>query len=225
MTTVYMKALRSLLLAVLALSVSALAQGLDPAMLLHPPADSWPGYHGDYSGRRHSSLTQITPQNVAHLGLSWIFQTGQGATIKSSPLLVNGVIYFTVPDNVWAVDARSGHPLWHYAYPKNNGFHIGQRGVAMYKDSLYFLTPDAHLLCLNAKDGKVRWNVVVADANKATGPPWRRSSSAITSSSASLAISITSAAISALSIPRQAKPSGSGTLRLPSARPTRLPEA
>jgi alcohol dehydrogenase (cytochrome c) len=166
MTTVYMKALRYLLLAVLALSVSALAQGLDPAMLLHPPADSWPGYHGDYSGRRHSSLTQITPQNVSHLGLSWIFQTGQGATIKSSPLLVNGVIYFTVPDNVWAVDARSGHQLWHYAYPKNNGFHIGQRGVAMYKDSLYFLTPDAHLLCLNAKDGKVRWNVVVADAEQ-----------------------------------------------------------
>ena len=166
MTTVYMKALRSLLLAVLALSVSALAQGLDPAMLLNPPADSWPAYHGDYSGRRHSSLTQITPQNVSHLGLSWAFQTGQGATIKSSPLLVDGVIYFTVPDNVWAVDARSGHQLWHYTYPNNNGFHIGQRGVAMYKDWLYFITPDAHLICLNAKDGKVRWNVVVADAQQ-----------------------------------------------------------
>ena len=41
------------------------AQNVDAAMLLHPPADSWPGYHGDYSGQRHSRLTQITPQNVA----------------------------------------------------------------------------------------------------------------------------------------------------------------
>jgi alcohol dehydrogenase (cytochrome c) len=152
--------------AALACAISLSAQGLDPAMLLHPPADSWPGYHGDYSGRRHSSLRQIAPRNVSQLGLSWIFQTGQSATIKSSPLLVNGVVYFTTPDNVWAVDARSGHQLWHYAYPKNNGFHIGQRGVAMYKESLFFMTPDAHLLCLDAKDGKVRWNVVVADAEQ-----------------------------------------------------------
>ena len=53
------------------------AQGVDPQMLLHPPADSWPGYHGDYSGRRHSSLTQITPQNVKDLSLAWAFQTEQ----------------------------------------------------------------------------------------------------------------------------------------------------
>jgi alcohol dehydrogenase (cytochrome c) len=53
-----------------------LAQEVDTQMLLHPQADSWPGYHGDYSGRRHSSLTQITPQNVKNLGLAWVFQTG-----------------------------------------------------------------------------------------------------------------------------------------------------
>ena len=61
-----------------------------------------------------------------------------------------------MPDNVWAVDARSGHQLWHYAYPPNKGFHIGHRGVAMYKEWLYYMTPDAHLVCLNAKDGTVQ---------------------------------------------------------------------
>jgi alcohol dehydrogenase (cytochrome c) len=140
-----------------------LAQGVDSAMLLHPPADSWPGYHGDYSGRRHSPLTQITPQNVAQLGLAWAFQTGQAAELKCSPLLVDGVLYITVPDNVWAVDARSGHRIWHYSYPANKGFHIGSRGVAMYKHWLYFMAPDAHLVCLNAYDGSVRWNIVIAD--------------------------------------------------------------
>ncbi len=142
------------------------AEGVDQAMLLNPPADSWPGYHGDYSGKRHSSLTQITPQNVGALSLQWAFQTGRNDAIKASPLLVDGILYFTVPDHVWAVDARSGQQIWHYTYPANKGFHIGDRGVAMYKDWLFFMTPDAHLVSLNAKDGKVRWTIEVADYTK-----------------------------------------------------------
>jgi alcohol dehydrogenase (cytochrome c) len=142
------------------------AQELNPSELAKPSAGTWPGYHGDYSGRRHSPLTQITPKNIENLGLAWAFQTNQSAAIKSSPLVVDGVLYFTVPDNVWAVDARSGHMIWHYTYPPNNGLHIGHRGVSMYKGWLYFLTPDAHLVSLNAKDGTVRWNVVVADSTK-----------------------------------------------------------
>jgi alcohol dehydrogenase (cytochrome c) len=153
-------------LIVIASSGWTLAQGVDAQMLLHPPPDSWPGYHGDYSGRRHSSLTQITPQNVKNLALAWAFQTEQLAQIKSSPLLVDGILYFTVPDNIWAVDARSGHRIWHDTYPPNKGLHIGQRGVGMYKGYLFFLSPDAHLLSLNAKDGTVRWNVTVADVTK-----------------------------------------------------------
>jgi alcohol dehydrogenase (cytochrome c) len=145
---------------------SAYGQGITPDVLLKPPADSWPAYHGDYSGRRHSSLTQIAPDNVHNLGLAWAFQTGLNQTIKCVPLLVDGVLYITVPDHVWAVDARSGHQIWHYAYPTNKGFHIGSRGVSMYGDWLYFMTPDAHLICLDAKDGKVRWDVVVADSGK-----------------------------------------------------------
>jgi alcohol dehydrogenase (cytochrome c) len=141
-----------------------LSQGVDAQMLLHPPADSWPEYNGDYSGRRHSALTQITPENVKNLSLAWVFQTEQTAQIKSSPLLVDGKLYFTVPDNIWAVDARSGHLLWRYTYPPNKGDHIGQRGVAMYKGYIFFLAPDAHLVSLNAKDGTVRWIKAVADS-------------------------------------------------------------
>ncbi len=142
------------------------AQNVDSAMLLHPPADSWPGFHGDYSGRRHSKLTQITPQNVANLSLAWAYQTDQPAAIKSTPILVDGVLYFTVPDNVWAIDARSAQQLWHYRYPPNKGDHIGQRGVAIYKDWIFFVSPDAHLVSLNAKDGTVRWIIELADVEK-----------------------------------------------------------
>jgi alcohol dehydrogenase (cytochrome c) len=159
-----MKFLISTLL--LAAAATACAQGVDHSMLIHPPADSWPLYHGTYDGQRHSKLEQITPQNVHTLSLAWAFQTNRAVDIKSSPLLVDGVLYFTIPDNVWAVDARSGHQLWHYTYPPNHGLHIGSRGVGMYKDRLYFLVPDGHLVSLNAKDGTVRWMVEVADVTK-----------------------------------------------------------
>ncbi len=158
--------------AVLALSAPAMlftslaAQDLEDAQILNPRPDSWPLYHGDYSGRRHIHLTQITPRNVGDLSLAWVFQTNQPAQIKSSPLLVDGILYFTVPDNVWAVDARSGHMIWHYQRPSTQGDHIGHRGVAMYKGWLYFTTPDCHLVSLDAKEGKVRWDEVVADVNK-----------------------------------------------------------
>src|SRR5438270_13904978 len=146
--------------------VRLVAQGADTQMLLHPPVDSWPGYHGDYSGKRHSSLSLITPENVKNLTLSWAFQTEQSSQIKSSPLLVNGILYFTVPDSIWAVDARSGHQIWHYTYLPNKGLHIGHRGVGMYNSYIYFLSPDAHLVSLNAKDGSVRWTVQVAYTTK-----------------------------------------------------------
>jgi alcohol dehydrogenase (cytochrome c) len=159
----------TLAVSVLALASSGnrlMAQGATSAMLLHPPPDSWPGYHGDYSGRRHSPLTQITPGNVHQLSLAWAFQSQQRAGIKASPLTVDGIIYFTAIDHVWALDARTGHPIWEYTYPPNKGGTIGQRGVGMYHDSLYYLSPDAHLVCLNAKDGKPRWTVAVADSDK-----------------------------------------------------------
>ncbi len=155
-----------LILSMAAASVALFAQGTTQSLLEKPPVGSWPGYHGDYSGQRHSHLTQITTDNVDKLGLAWIFPTGQGATIKSSPLVVDGIIYLTVPDRIWAVDARSGHQIWTYTYPPNKGLHIGHRGVGMYSDWLYFLSSDGHLVSLDSKTGKVRWTVEVADATR-----------------------------------------------------------
>ena len=53
-------------------------------MLLKPPADSWPTFHGDYSGQRHSKLTQITPANVNQMTLAWAFPTNQTQPIKAT---------------------------------------------------------------------------------------------------------------------------------------------
>jgi alcohol dehydrogenase (cytochrome c) len=149
-----------------ACSVAGASQGLDPASLVGPPADSWPTYHGDYSGRRHSRLTEITPENVGQLALKWAFQTGQPGAIKSTPIVVSGIMYVATPDNLWAIDARTSRQVWHYTYPANQGFHIGHRGVAVHGASVYLTTPDAHLLSLDTRTGDVKWNVAIADAKK-----------------------------------------------------------
>src|SRR3569833_848714 len=126
----------SFLLAAMVAS-TCVAQELDPSELLNAPADTWAQYHGDYSAQRHSKLKQITPANVGSLSLKWAFQTGMAETLKCSPLVVDGVIYISLPDNAWAIDAHSGHLIWHYSFPPNKGFHIGHRGVAMYKGWVY----------------------------------------------------------------------------------------
>src|SRR5271169_5604768 len=93
-----------LLLLFLALGVGASfvsAQALDPAALLKPATDTWPTYNGDYSGKRFSTLDQINATNVGSLTLAWAFRT-RGNTLKSTALEVNGILYFTAPDHVWA---------------------------------------------------------------------------------------------------------------------------
>jgi acido-empty-quinoprotein group A len=155
-------ALTALLIAASALPIWAADEGLSPSKLLKPPTDTWPTFNGDYSGRRYSTLSQIDSGNVNQLTVAWALPLKTGE-IKSMPLEVNGILYFTMPDNVWAADARTGRIIWHFNRP-SSGDHIGQRGLAMYKDLLYFETPDAHLLALDAKDGKIRWDIVLADA-------------------------------------------------------------
>jgi acido-empty-quinoprotein group A len=91
---------------------------------------------------------------------------GFGTRIKATPLMVNGILYFTAPDNTWAVDARSGQELWHYFWRTKGGIHIGNRGVGMYGNWLYFETPDNYLVCVDAKTGKERWHVEIADVKQ-----------------------------------------------------------
>src|SRR5689334_559971 len=122
--------------------------GLDPASLLKPLADSWPTYSGDLTGRRYSTLKQVDRNSVKGLTLGWISRlnpaTGQGTIVggegleeyapggiteKGAILMVDGILYPTAPDHVWALDARDGRQLWHYYWKTRGGTHIANRGV------------------------------------------------------------------------------------------------
>lgn len=147
------------------------AQALNPEKLLQPPVDGWPTYNGDYSGRRFSTLTELTPANVQSLSLAWVFRassaTGElGGVIKSTPLVVDGVMYFTIPDHVFAIDARTGYEIWHFAWKSRGGWHLGNRGVGMYGNWIYFETPDCNLVALNSKDGTERWHKQICDLDE-----------------------------------------------------------
>ena len=149
------------------------AQGLNPEKLQQrEPTDTWPTYNGDYSGRRFSPLTQIDSANVHLLSLAWMYRVtvpggalrGVGEPqIKGTPLMVNGILYFTIPDHVYALDARTGEALWHYDWVDKGGHLVGNRGLGMYGDWLYFLTPDDWFISLDAKTGKERWRKKIAD--------------------------------------------------------------
>src|ERR1700761_6284228 len=86
-------------------------------------------------------------------------------SIKCSALAVDGVLYVTMPDNGWAIDARDGHELWHYYWKTKGGTHIGNRGLGMWKNYLYMETPDDYLVSLDAKTGNERWHKAIADVN------------------------------------------------------------
>ena len=119
---------------------------------------SWPTYHGDNTGRRFSPLTQINDKNISGLATAWTFRTGGvGGSLKSTPLMVDGALYLTAPDHVWAVDARNGKQIWHKAFETKGGWHIGNRGVGISGNWLFFLTPDCQIISLNLKDGSERW--------------------------------------------------------------------
>jgi alcohol dehydrogenase (cytochrome c) len=158
------------LLAIVAQTLS-LAQLLNPQDIGQPPTTSWPTYNGDYTGRRFSTLHQINSSTIHSLALRWMYRISNvgpqrgvgGAAIKSTPLMVKGILYFTIPDHVFALDARTGREIWHYDWKDQGGHLVGNRGVGMYGDWLYFMSPDGWFISLQAKNGKERWRKKVAD--------------------------------------------------------------
>ena len=122
--------------------------------------------------------------------------------IKSTPLLVNGILYFTAPNNVWAADARTGRELWHYQYPPNTGSTIGNRGVGMYGNWLFFESPDSNLVSLDAQDRQRALESIRSPTQAGLHVHSRaRGGRATTSSSASAAIIWTIPVSSSRAIP------------------------
>ena len=91
-----------------------------------------------------------------------------------TPVVVNGVMYVTSANDAFALDARTGRVLWHHARALGTGLLDDaaahhNRGVGVWRDFVYMQTDDAHLLCLDARSGTLRWDITYADKTKHYG--------------------------------------------------------
>lgn len=129
--------------------------------------NDWPYYGRDYSNRRASPLTQINRDTVARLSPAWTYKSGISATFQATPIVVNGVMYLSLPFNhVVALDARTGKLLWRYQHQRRKDSVMccgpANRGVAVSDGKVFIGTVDARLIALDAKTGKVLWDRDVA---------------------------------------------------------------
>ncbi len=142
---------------------------------------SWLMYGLDYGQNRYSRLADVDRSNVQNLVPVWAFQTGVRDGLTGMPLVVDGVIFLTTAWNhVFAIDARTGAELWHYQRrlppTEEMSYCCGpsNRGVAIREGLLYMTTLDAHLVALEAKTGRVEWDIELgkgADNLNAKQPP------------------------------------------------------
>src|SRR5579863_10141888 len=137
-------------------------------LLVAPVGANWTSYNGDYTGRRYSSLKEIDTTNVSKLRASWVFHPGNSQRLEVTPVVVRGIMYVTSANDAVALDARSGRVLWRHQRALSPGLLDDaaahkNRGVAVWQDSVFMETDDAHLLCLDARSGALRWEVEYAD--------------------------------------------------------------
>lgn len=137
--------------------------------VLHPKPGEWPTYNGLMSGNRHSALDQINKQNVSRLGLQWIY-TIPYFGLEATPVVSDGVMYVSGPNQVYALDARSGQEIWRYFRPRSTSPNIASdaakganRGVALLGNRVFFTTDDAHMVALDRLTGALRWDVYMPE--------------------------------------------------------------
>jgi alcohol dehydrogenase (cytochrome c) len=129
---------------------------------------NWLTYSGTYSGQRYSPLRQVDASNVRNLEIKWLLQNQVFGSWESSPLVVDGVMYLTQrPNDVLAVDARTGRIFWIYKYVGAPDVRVccgsNNRGLAIHGDTLFMGTLDAHLVAVDRRNGRLAWNIEVAD--------------------------------------------------------------
>ncbi len=85
----------------------------------------WPMYGLDYNHQRHSPLTQIKTNNVANLQSTWRVHTGVKASFQATPLVVDRVMYVSLPFNhVLALDAVTGKEIWRYQHHRKKYYRL-----------------------------------------------------------------------------------------------------
>ncbi len=137
---------------------------------VQPIGADWLSYNGDYTGRRYTSLDEVSPGNVARLRPQWVFHLRNSEALEVTPVVFEGIMFVTSANDAYAVDALTGRMIWHYARPITEGLiddasQHHNRGVALWHSRVYMETDNAHLLCLDARSGHLLWDVAYTDGS------------------------------------------------------------
>ena len=161
------KSLKAALVAT-GLAVMQQAAAYDPVTterLLKPEPQNWLMYRGTYNGQGYSPLDNINTSNVKRLVPVWSYSTGQVEGHQAPPIVNNGVMFISTPQNqVLALNAKTGDLIWQYKREFADDVqhpHPTNRGVALYGTRVYLATMDAHVVALDANTGKVVWDTKV----------------------------------------------------------------
>src|SRR5262245_36679553 len=130
---------------------------------------NWLTYSGNNMGQRYSLLTQITPQNAKGLEMAWLWQARSVEKYEATSIVVDGILYtIQAPNDVVALDAKTGQPIWTYPYRNlaeaRNCCGQVNRGLAILGGTLFMGTLDAHIIALDAKSGTLLWKTKVVEA-------------------------------------------------------------
>ncbi len=155
-------------------SVSTSIQVTQEMLAARPVGANWLSYNGDYTGRRFSSLDQITLKNVDQLRAQWVFHAPNSNSLEVTPVVFDGLMFVTSANDAYALDAQTGRIIWHYSRPVTEGLiddasQHHNRGVGILGSRIYMETDNAHLLCLDARSGHLLWDVPYAEGNKNYG--------------------------------------------------------
>src|ERR1043166_111827 len=138
----------------------ASAQVTDKDLVKADP-NNWLTYSGSYNSQRHSLLKEINTANAHRLTAKWIYHVPGAGRLESVPVVVDGVMYVSQPNEVYALDARTGRVIWKYRHEPALG-RSSNRGVAVLGNRVYFTTPDAFLIALDARTGNFLWQSEIA---------------------------------------------------------------
>jgi alcohol dehydrogenase (cytochrome c) len=160
---------------VLVAGAAALAQSapawapITEQQLLSPAPGDWMSYRRTYDVTGFSPLKQIDRGNVRQLQQVWSFSMRDNRRWLATPIVANGLMY--VPEGsgrVVAFDAATGDVVWVHErrFPEDIAIseaYARTRGVAIYRDTIYWGTADSYLVALDAKTGQLRWETRTDD--------------------------------------------------------------
>ncbi|WP_334119699.1 pyrroloquinoline quinone-dependent dehydrogenase [Limnobacter sp.] len=134
-------------------------------------AGDWPVFGGNWDHQRHTASSQITPANVAQLDTAWEFDTGVSSSFQATPIVVEGVMYVSLPFNhVVALHADTGKLIWRYTHDRLKSRKMccgpANRGVAVSGGKVFMGTVDSRLLALDARTGKKLWDIDVTQGEQ-----------------------------------------------------------